>query len=37
MEEKKLKEEQDNKEMIRELRRQEYFKNQRRNIDEFRM
>jgi len=27
MEEKKLKEENDNKEMIRELRRQEYFKN----------
>ena len=36
MEEKKLKDEMESKEMIRELRRQEYFKNQRKNIDEFR-
>ena len=36
MEEKKIKDEMESKEMIRELRRQEYFKNQRKNIDEFR-
>jgi len=37
MEDKKLNDEFENKELIRELRRQEYFKNQRKNIDEFRM
>ena len=37
MEDKKLNDDFENKELIRELRRQEYFKNQRKNIDEFRM
>jgi len=37
MEDKKLNDEFENKELIIELRRQEYFKNQRKNIDEFRM